>query len=380
MSIASTRREDAELLSQTVRVPPHVDEQQFQHAGHWVGASHRIVRHLASGGMGHVYLTEHVRLGVYAAAKIARTNDEVSRQTIAHEASMLSQLDHPNIVRVLDEGRLADGTPYVLMEYVTGLDLDCILTAADGVDRAVRAVRHSATSNTPTASASTTLNTMSLPRGLGVLRQLAWAVDYLHAQGIVHGDIKPGNVLIDARGGADYVKLVDFGIAWRDQNDGVVRGSIGTPAYMAPEQARGEHCGPALDVYAVAALSLELFTGHRPYDYGTAQDIWTAVLTEPPALPSHYGLWIPGFDEAFGKALHADPNQRFKSASEFVNVLSEAFVGGNSGNASHPGWAGAECAWHPAPTCLAAVGRGIAEPVRTDSWLQRLLGDWHAWS
>jgi len=366
MSIASTRREEAELLSQTVRVPPHIDEQQYQHAGHWVGAAHRIVRHLASGGMGHVYLTEHVRLGVYAAAKIARTNDEAACQTIAHEASMLSQLDHPNIVRVLDEGQLADATPYVLMEYVTGTDLDCFLTGADS---------GAVISNVENTSAT---NTMSLPRGLGVLRQLACAVDYLHAQGIVHGDIKPGNVLIDPRG-ADYVKLVDFGIAWRDQSDGVVRGSIGTPAYMAPEQARGEHCGPALDVYAVAALALELFTGHRPYDYGTAQDIWTAVLTEPPALPSHYGLWIPGFDEAFSKALHADPNQRFKSASDFVNALSDAFLTGGQSSRPNPVWSEAACAWHPAPARF-ALNRGITEPLRPDSWFQRLLGDWYAWS
>jgi serine/threonine protein kinase len=140
------------------------DAEQLQaRVGAPVGHTHRISRYLASGGMGHVFLAEHVHLGVYAAVKVARYGHDAARQTIAHEACMLSQLEHPNIVRVLDVGQLTDGSPYLMMEYVSGLELDNWL---DGC------------------------GTMPAKRALGVLKQLACAVDYLHAQGIVHGDIE----------------------------------------------------------------------------------------------------------------------------------------------------------------------------------------------
>ena len=260
--------------------------------GDSVGCMHRIVRHLASGGMGHVFLAEHVHLGMYAAVKLPKLSSEAARAGIAREARMLAQLQHPNIVGVLDMGQMADGLPFLLMEYVCGLELDAWLDGA---------------------------GTMSFKRTLRVLRQVAAAVDYLHAQGIVHGDIKPSNILIDPRA-HDFVKLVDFGIASRASQD-ARRGVMGTPAYMAPEQARGEPCGPAIDVYGIAALALELLTGKPPYDYGTAQAAMTAILTQPPALPSARGIHMVGLDEVFAKGLHADPSQRFAIASDFVEAL-----------------------------------------------------------
>ncbi|MEY4579133.1 MAG: hypothetical protein RL701_3836 [Pseudomonadota bacterium] len=292
MSMARTTIADSKTQGLTSDDASDAEQPLRARVGHTVGSTHRICRHLASGGMGHVFLAEHVHLGVYAAVKVARYGHDAARQSIAHEACMLSQLEHPNIVRVLDVGQLADGVPYLMMEYVSGLELD---TWLDGC------------------------GAMAAKRALGVLKQLACSVDYLHAQGIVHGDIKPANIIIDGRA-HDFVKLVDFGIATRDVA-GVRRGVVGTPAYMAPEQARGELCGPAIDVYGVAALALELLTGRPPYDYKTAQDVLTAVLTEPPASPSSRGLNIPGLDEVFDRGLHQDPAQRFQHASDFVEAL-----------------------------------------------------------
>jgi serine/threonine protein kinase len=103
------------------------------------------------------------------------------------------------------------------------------------------------------------------------------------------------------------------------------RGLVGTPAYMAPEQARGEMCGPAVDIYGVAALALEVLTGRPPYDSETPQGALTAVLSEPPALPGTRGIALPGLDSVFEKGLHSDPEQRYATATDFVEALEAVF-------------------------------------------------------
>jgi serine/threonine protein kinase len=259
-----------------------------------VGCSHRIVRHLASGGMSHVFVAEHAYLGAQAAVKVPRYADATGRFIIEAEAKLLARLAHPHIVRALDVGQLADGRVYLLMEHALGAELGVWLEAG---------------------------GTMPFERCVTVLKQVASAVDYLHIKGIVHGDIKPANILVDASAD-DFVKLIDFGVAspaTRDER----RGAIGTPAYMAPEQARGEGWGPLSDVYAVAALALQMLTGHPPHDHHTAQDVLTAMLTQPAPTPSALGLHVPGLDAVFRKGLHHDPAQRFARAGEFVNALSE---------------------------------------------------------
>ena len=272
--------------------------------GEPVGCMHRIVRQLASGGMGHVFLAEHIHLGAYAAVKVPRIGSEAARSCLQREARMLGQLQHPNIVSVLDVGQLSDGLPYMMTEYVSGLELESWLDGS-GPGR------------------------MTWKRSIGVLRQVAAAVDYLHAQGVVHGDIKPSNILVDPRA-HDFVKLVDFGIAYRQDPNSVRRGVVGTPAYMAPEQARGDACGPAIDGYGIAALALELMTGKPPYDYSDAQAALTAILTQPPSLPSHRGMHVPGLDDVFAKGLHAEPAQRFAIATEFVEALEQVMLDAES--------------------------------------------------
>jgi serine/threonine-protein kinase len=245
-------------------------------------------------------------------------------------------LEHPNIVRVLDVGQLSDTTPFLLMEYANGLELDVWLEGS---------------------------GSMPPKRGLNVLRQLACAVDYLHAQGMVHGDIKPSNIIMDGRA-RDFIKLVDFGIATRDAKRGARRGVVGTPAYMAPEQARGEVCGPAIDVYGVAALALELFTGRPPYDFKTPQDVLTAVLTMPPAVPSERGLTMPGLDEVFQRGLHQDPTQRFAIASDFVDALERVVLAAEA----QPARESQRC---PAPVA-AQRPNGIPVPARARAARARL--------
>jgi len=305
--------------------------------GDSVGCMHRIVRHLASGGMGHVFLAEHVHLGMYAAVKLPRIATEAARAGIAREARMLAQLQHPHIVSVLDVGQMADGRPFLLMEYVSGLELDAWLDAA---------------------------GTMSAKRTVRVLKQVAAALDYLHAQNIVHADIKPSNILIDPRA-HDFVKLVDFGIAYTaDQAEGR-RGVMGTPAYMAPEQARGEACGPAIDVYGIAALALELLTGKPPYDYGTAQGALTAILTQPPALPSTRGMNVPGLDAVFTKALHPDPAFRFPIASDFVDALEAVLMAAETRKTVSKTYSPKPVVASAPRACMAIVPAASVSPARS---------------
>jgi serine/threonine protein kinase len=262
-----------------------------------VGRLHRVVRHLASGGMGHVFLVEHIHLGAQAAVKLPQPGSRIARNVLGHEAALLSQLQHPNIVSVFDFGRLSDGMEYMMMEYVSGLELDAWLDSC---------------------------GTMAPTRAVGILKQVASAVDYLHAHGIVHCDIKPSNIMFDPRAN-DFVKLIDFGIACEKHMQAERRGLVGTPAYMAPEQARGELCGPAVDIYGVAALALEILTGRPPYDYETPQEALTAILSGPPELPSSRELFVPGLDAVFKRGLHSDPGQRYATATQFVEALANVF-------------------------------------------------------
>jgi serine/threonine-protein kinase len=312
MSLLSQAQQESELCSASADHQPNEDPYPASHhaqdleldaewlsaqAGAAVGCSHRIVGHLASGGMGHVFVAEHEFLGARAAVKVPRYADVTGRNILEAEARLLAKLEHPNIVRALDVGQLADGRMYLLMEHAQGIELGAWLEAS---------------------------GTVPFERSLAVLRQVASAVDYLHVKGIVHGDIKPANILVDASAN-DFVKLVDFGIA-SNATRNARRGVLGTPAYMAPEQARGEAWGPLSDVYAVAALALQMLTGHPPHAHRTAQDVLTAVLTQPAPTPSALGLKVPNLDQVFARALHQDPAQRFQRASAFVTALSEVLV------------------------------------------------------
>jgi serine/threonine-protein kinase len=267
-----------------------------------VGARHRIVKHLGSGGMGHVFAAEHVTLGSLAAVKIlAGHATPVLVDRFIAEAKLLAPINHPNIVQVFDLGEMDDETPYFLMQHVSGIDL--------GTWQEQNEV-------------------LSVKRVLRILRQVACALDHLHGQGIVHRDIKPPNIMVDPDAN-DAVKLLDFGIAIREgaQDSCFDRGLLGTPAYMAPEQLDGNGCSKAADLYALGALALELLTGKPPYDYPSMNLVLAAVLQEKPGSPSSRGIAIPGLDAVFEKALARDPKARFGSAGEFMDALSAVLSG-----------------------------------------------------
>jgi serine/threonine-protein kinase len=261
--------------------------------GTMVGRSHRVVRHVASGGMGHVFIVEHVALGAYAAVKLAHPNSETASQTLAHEAKLLSRVQHPHIVQVIDYGQTVDGCDYMLMEYVSGVELHAFIESS---------------------------GPMSLERALPILRQLASALDHLHAHGIVHSDVKPANVLFDPCAG-DFAKLIDFGVAFFEATHGQERNSCGTPAYMAPEQTLGSSCERSVDVYGLAALAFELVTGRLIREYETRATALQAALDLMPSLEQR-GV-LAGFHTVLECALDERPTARFRTASAFVGALEQ---------------------------------------------------------
>lgn len=263
--------------------------------GQPLGSQHRITRHLASGGMAHVFVVEHIQLGDYAVAKIARPDHPKAADCLALEAELLARVDHPHIVKL--QGFAADGCngSYLLLEYIGGIELDAWLECAGAL---------------PVAQA------------LAVLRQLAAALDHLHTLGIVHSDVKPSNVLFEVSRPEPNVKLIDFGVAFVEATHGQQREFTGTLAYMAPEQGRGHACGAAVDVYGLAALAYDVLTGHRLCEYATREAALQSALSASSALARNISL--EPLRDVFATGLHELPEARFQTAAQLVHELEHA--------------------------------------------------------
>jgi serine/threonine-protein kinase len=201
---------------------------------------YRLIRTIGEGGMGVVFLAERTDLGTFAAVKILRDAwlSPSRRQRFAAEQRTLARLNHPRIARLFDAGTLGDGTPWIVMEFVEGMPLTGHATAAS----------------------------LTVESRLRLFLDICEAVQYAHRHLIVHRDLKPSNVLVTAAG---QVKLLDFGIAKdlaaaRLAEAGQTIARLLTPAYAAPEQARGEPAGVQSDVYSLGVILHELLTGQAP--------------------------------------------------------------------------------------------------------------------
>jgi tetratricopeptide (TPR) repeat protein len=259
---------------------------------------HDVEAVLGRGGMGVVYKARHVRLNRPVAVKMLLAGMYAGPQELARfrrEAEALGGLVHPNIVQVHEAGEL-DGLPYFTMEFVGGGTLDQKLA---GVPLATR-------------------------EAAALVVTLAGAVQAAHEQGIVHRDLKPANILLTADG---TPKISDFGLARRlEPGAGVTRTGVrvGTPSYMAPEQAAGRAgaVGPAVDVYALGAVLYELLTGRPPFRAETTAETERQVLSEDPAPPSRLNARVPrDLETVCLKCLHKDPRRRYGSARELAEDL-----------------------------------------------------------
>ncbi len=225
-------------------------------------AGYQILEVLGIGGMGIVYKARHERLDRFVALKMIRAGLSARPEDLARfesEAKAVAAIEHSNIVKIFEIGE-HDGLPYFSLEYLSGGSLATKIGGKpQPVDEAAR-----------------------------IVEVLARAMDVAHQHKVIHRDLKPGNVLVAADG---TVKITDFGLVKRLEGDsGQTRsGSIlGTPSYMAPEQARGENqtVGPAADQYALGAILYELLTGRPPFQGTSALDTLDMVRTREPVPPS----------------------------------------------------------------------------------------------
>jgi WD40 repeat protein len=274
---------------------------------------YRVEAILGTGGMGVVFRATHLRLNRAVALKMALAGayaNPEERARFQREAEAIATLRHPNIVQIYDVGE-AQGRPYFTMEILEGGTLTEHL------------------SRTP----------LPAQRSAQLVSQLADAIEVAHQKGVLHRDLKPDNILLDAD---DNPKITDFGLACRmDAEAGLTRTGavIGTPSYMAPEQARGERkeFGPAIDVYSLGAILYEVLTGRPPFRAESATETVLQVLSQEPVSPSRLNSKVPRDLETIClKCLEKDPRRRYPSAGELADEL-KRFLGGEPIQASPTG-------------------------------------------
>jgi serine/threonine-protein kinase len=263
---------------------------------------YRIVRRIGEGGMGAVYLCEHVVLHRPLAVKVLRrdlSSDPEIVERFRNEAIAASQIGQENVVDVFDIGKTDDGALYYVMEALEGHSVGAIL-------------RHD--------------GPIAVPRALAVLEQVGRALGAAHARGVVHRDLKPDNVfLVRREDGTEQAKLLDFGISKLEQagerltQAGAI---IGTPEYMAPEQAAGAAVDHRTDVYAFGVMAYELLTGVLPFEGDSAIATLVAHQTKPPEPPSRRRAGIPpDVDALVLRALAKRPEDRFDSMAALVDEV-----------------------------------------------------------
>jgi eukaryotic-like serine/threonine-protein kinase len=256
---------------------------------------YRIIRKLGAGGMANVYLAEDQELGRRVAIKILddrHAADDSFIERFRREAKNAAGLSHPNIVSIYDRGE-AEGTYYIAMEYLSGRSLKELI-----VSRGPTPIRIA----------------------IDYTRQMLAALGFAHRHGIVHRDIKPHNVVVDADG---RLKVTDFGIARSGASQMTEVGSIiGTAQYLSPEQARGSPVDQRSDVYSVGIVLYEMLTGTVPFTGETPLEIAMKHLSEVPVPPSELREDVPDdLDLVVLRALAKDPEDRYQTAEEMNDDL-----------------------------------------------------------
>jgi hypothetical protein len=258
----------------------------------------RVEGLLGRGGMGTVYEATQVALGRQVALKLlddrlAGDSDFAAR--FRREGEAQAQLDHPHVVPVYEAGESEHGL-YLAMRLVPGVSLSVLLAGGE----------------------------LTAARAVGLIGQVADALDAAHAAGLIHRDVKPHNILVE---GGDNALLADFGLAKSVAQSGITGGGslLGTVAYLAPEVIAGAEAGPAADRYALAAVLFECMTGNVPFPRASTAAVLHAHTTEPPPRVGARRSELPGaLDNVFAKALAKDPRERPSTARAMVDAVRSA--------------------------------------------------------
>ncbi len=269
-----------------------------------IAGRYQLQSRLGFGGMSTVHLAFDKRLERRVAVKLLAEHlaeDPTFVSRFQREAQAAARLIHPNIVQVFDSGQdESTGQYFIVMEYIEGQSCAEILRD-DGwieVDEAV-----------------------------AIIEQACEGLHYAHRHGVVHRDVKPGNLLRSRDG---EVKLADFGIAKATEQSSITQvGSVlGTAAYLAPEQARGEEAGPRADLYALGVVTYQLISGRLPYEAASLTELALKQQQEEPAmLDTLVAAVTPELSEAVALALALDPRERYESAREMGRAISDGALG-----------------------------------------------------
>jgi eukaryotic-like serine/threonine-protein kinase len=262
---------------------------------------YRVIELLASGGMGVVYRGERVGLGRAVAIKFIWpwiAQEEQIRKRFDIEARAMSRLSHPSCVGVIDFG-VEEGAPYLVMDFASGRTLGAVLKAGR----------------------------LPIAEALHIARQVLGALAHAHAQGIIHRDIKPDNIILSETSGfGAQVRILDFGLAkLKDTSSTVTTGlALGTPSYMAPEQTCGDPVDTRSDIYAVGVMLFEMLTGTRPFRSEQMSELMRMHREAPPptlrdAAPD--AGFSPAIEAVVARALAKAREARFASAADFASAL-----------------------------------------------------------
>ena len=269
-----------------------------------IAGRYQLEGRLGFGGMSTVHLAFDMRLERRVAVKLLAEHlaeDPTFVSRFQREAQAAARLVHPNIVQIFDSG-LDDGSGrhYIVMEYIEGQSCAEILRD-DGW--------------------------MQVEEAVAVIEQACEGLHYAHRHGVVHRDVKPGNLLRSRTG---EVKLADFGIAKATEQSSITQvGSVlGTAAYLAPEQARGEEAGPRADLYALGVVAYQLISGRLPYEAGSLTELaLKQQREEPPLLDTLVAAVCPELAESIAVALALDPRERYQTAREMGRAISDGADG-----------------------------------------------------
>ncbi len=273
--------------------------------GSVIAERYHVIRKLGEGGMGQVYLAEHVKMGRRSAVKVMHPGTHHDAEAVSRfnrEAANASRITHPNVAVVYDFGETADGTMFLAMEFIEGETLTTLLEREGSLAPA---------------------------RAAELARQIAEGLAAAHELGIVHRDLKPDNIMITkGRGGADLVKVVDFGIAKAMGGDDQMLTrtglSVGTPEYMSPEQFAADHIEHTSDIYSLGLVAFGMLAGRLPFRGASPQELMVARFTDEPRTLAEVRPDIPwprAVLAVMKKALERRCEDRYQSASAFGEDL-----------------------------------------------------------